>query len=197
MSDPETLKIYAEKAEEYAGLTEGFNTADPALSAFIAAVPKGGRVLDLGCGPGASAAEMARAGLDVLALDPVAEMVALAARHPGVTTRQAGFDDIDEDAAFDGIWANFSLLHAPKADMPRHLATLVKALKPGGIFHIALKTGTGEQRDRLGRFYAYYTDAELSGLLEAAGLTITDRRTGKDTGLDGSIAPWIALRAHA
>jgi hypothetical protein len=124
-------------------------------------------------------------------------MVALARRHPGVTARRASFDDIDAVARYDGIWASFSLLHAPRADLPRHLAALVRALKPGGRFHIAVKTGNGEKRDRLGRFYTYYTDAELSGLLEAAGLTITARRTGSGKGLDGAVAPWIAITASA
>ena len=197
MSDAETLKVYAEQAEEYAALTDDVNAADPVLAAFIEALPKGGAVLDLGCGPGASAAQMAQAGLIVEAVDPVAEMVALAGRHPGVTARQASFDDIDAVAVYDGIWASFSLLHAPRADLPRHLAALTRALKPGGLFHIAVKTGTGETRDRLGRFYTYYTDAELSGLLETAGLTIMARRTGSGKGLDGTDAPYIAISAHA
>jgi SAM-dependent methyltransferase len=197
VSDPETLQVYAEQAEEYARLTDDFNTTDPALSAFLDALPKGGTVLDLGCGPGASAASMAQAGLRVVAVDPVAEMVALAGRHAGVSARQASFDDIDAVAEYDGIWASFSLLHAPRADLPRHLAALFRALKPGGLFYIAVKTGTGEKRDRLGRFYTYYTDAELSGHLEAAGLTITDRRTGSGRGLDGSEAAYVAITAHA
>jgi SAM-dependent methyltransferase len=197
VSDPETLKIYAAQAQEYARVTDAFNAEDPSLVAFIAALPQDGRVLDLGCGPGASAAAMARAGLKVVAVDPVAEMVALAGAHPGVKAHLAGFDDIDALAEFDGIWANFSLLHAARADLPRHLEALVRALKPGGRLHIAVKTGTGEKRDRLGRFYTYYTDAELSGLLEAAGLTITARRTGADKGLDGAVAPWIAIAARA
>ena len=48
--------------------------------------------------------------------------------------------------------------------MPMHLKNVANALKGGGIFHVGLKTGTGEQRDRLGRFYAFYTDEELTGL---------------------------------
>jgi SAM-dependent methyltransferase len=197
VSDPETLQVYAARAQEYAELTDDFNASDPGLDAFIAAVVPAGRVLDLGCGPGASAARMAKAGLRVDAFDPVAEMVALASRHPGVTVRQAGFDDLDDTGIYDGIWANFSLLHAPRADMPRHLAGIRRALRPGGRFHIALKTGTGEGRDALGRHYTYYMEDELRGLLAETGFTVTGKYEGCDKGLSGKAEPWIALAAHA
>lgn len=196
MSDDETLKVYADKAQDYAEMTDQTAAVDPSLRAFIDAIPPKGRVLDLGCGPGDSAAVMAVTGLAVEAFDPVAEMVALANAHDGVEARQAGFTDISGTDVYDGIWANFSLLHAPRAEMPKHLARIAQALKPGGRFHIAVKTGTGSRRDSLGRFYAYYTDAELTGLLTAAGLTVTDRRTGSEKGLDGVEAPWISLAAH-
>ena len=197
MSDEATIRVYDQRAGEYAGLTDGYNSADPQLTAFIAAVPAGGRVLDLGCGPGTAVAVMAQAGLRVEAVDASAEMVALAAQHPGVTARQGTFDDIAENAAFDGIWANFSLLHAPRDDFPRHLAALHRALKPGGVFHIGMKLGQGEGRDRLGRHYAYYGEDELKILLRDAGFTVTGHRLGSGSGLDGSVSDWIVVAAHA
>ena len=130
------------------------------------------------------------------ATDAAPEMVAMAARHDGVTARLAGFDDIERHDLYDGIWANFSLLHAPRRDMPRHLAALRRALKPGGHLHVALKSGTGEARDTLGRFYTYYTEEELHGLLRDAGFAPVSGRTGTGAGLDGTIAPWIAMTAH-
>ncbi|MBW4707277.1 class I SAM-dependent methyltransferase [Roseobacter sp. YSTF-M11] len=196
MNDDETLRVYGSKAQEYDALTGKFNQTDPRLGAFMASLPQGAHVLDLGCGPGTSAAAMARHGLRVTALDPVPEMIALASRHPGVDTRLAGFDDIEGTDIYDGIWANFSLLHAARSDMPRYLAALAQALKPAGRFHIGMKTGTGSKRDAIGRFYTYYTDAELTGLLEDVGLTITARVTGREKGLDGVEAPYICLAAH-
>lgn len=196
MSDGETLKVYADRAGDYARRFSDDSAQNPQLMAFIAALPAGGHALDLGCGPGHAAAAMAAAGLQVTAFDPVPEMVAFAAAHTGVAARVAGFDDIAGTDLYDGIWANFSLLHAPRTDMPRHLAALAEALKPGGRFHIGMKTGTGAQRDPIGRLYTYYTDAELTELLEAAGLTVTGRTTGREKGLDGVEADWICLAAH-
>ncbi|TDK46748.1 class I SAM-dependent methyltransferase [Antarcticimicrobium luteum] len=196
MSDPKTIAIYDDRAAEYAGMTDQYNTTDPRLVAFIAACPEGGRVLDLGCGPGAAAARMAEAGLAVDAVDASAAMVEMAARHPGVTARHATFDDIAGEALYDGIWANFSLLHAPRTDFPRHLSGLHRALKPGGVFLIGLKLGKGEARDRIGRLYTYYTEDDLMDYLRAAGFTPTDIKHGQGEGLDGTVSPWISVIAH-
>lgn len=193
--DPQTIETYNRQAGDYARLTKA-DARDEFLIAFIDAMPEGAHVLDLGCGPGFAAAEMADAGLVVVAVDASEEMIELAARHPGVSARLETFDDISGADLYDGIWANFSLLHAPRRDMPRHLAGLAKALKPGGRFHIGVKSGTGEKRDRLGRLYTYYQEAELRRLLEEAGLNVTDAKTGKGVGLDGSVADWVVLTAH-
>lgn len=193
MSDPETIAVYDRRAADYAARNEGYIRRDPQLAAFIAACPQGGRVLDLGCGPGISSAMMAEAGLEVDATDASAEMVALAARAPGVTARQATFDQIEGEDIYDGIWAAFCLLHAPRADFPHHLAALRKALKPGGKFAIGMKLGAGEARDRIGRHYTYYTHEALMDHLRAAGFTPASetRETGK--GLDGSMAELITV----
>lgn len=194
MTDEETLNVYAAKADEYA---KRFTTAKPDLhlAAFMLAVAKNGRVLDLGCGTGRSTAFMIKAGLRAEGLDASAEMADLARKTNGVDVAVGGFETLDADAAYDGIYANFSLLHAPKAEMPEHLDRVSKAIVPGGFLHIGLKTGTGEKRDALGRFYAYYTDAEITGLLLDAGFFVIERSFGADEGLDGTLAPWIILLA--
>ncbi len=194
-ADDTTLGVYAQKAADYAAMTTKA-AEDPALIAFTGGLPKGARVLDLGCGPGGAAGAMAKAGLVVDATDAVPEMVVMAEALEGVTAWQASFDEIAGDNLYDGIWANFSLLHAPKADMPRHLAALRRALKPGGLFHIGMKTGTGEKRDPLGRHYAYYTEEELCGLLKDVGMTPFSTATGAEKGLDGVEAPWVVIAAH-
>lgn len=194
-ADAETLRVYAEQAERYA---QTFDTdrKDPWLDSFLAALPAGAHVLELGCGPGRIAAMMLSAGLRVDAVDAAPEMVALAARLHGVSARVARFDQIDGVAVYDGIWANFSLLHAPKSEMPAHLARLKTALVPGGRFHLGLKTGTGEKRDDLGRFYAFYEEAELRGLLAAAGFTVQQVDHGASAGLAGTVDPWLIVTAH-
>ncbi|MDA7966011.1 class I SAM-dependent methyltransferase [Ruegeria sp.] len=197
MSDRDTISVYNEQAVRYSEMTDDDNFGDPQLSRFIDAIPEGGKVLDLGCGPGASATVMAQAGLQVDATDASVEMVRLASAHEGVHARQAEFSDLDAVAMYDGIWANFSLLHAKRADFPTHLTAIHRALKPGGVFYIAMKLGQGEGPDRLGRYYSYYSEDELKTYLQEAGFTVTDRRLGSGTGLDGSVSDWIGLASHA
>jgi trans-aconitate methyltransferase len=193
--DAETLAVYAAQAQAYADLTVDLK-GDKHLAAFIAAMPSGARVLDLGCGPGRAAGQMANRGLQVDAMDAVPEMVAMAAAHTGVTAWKGTFDDITGTAIYDGIWANFSLLHAPRSAMPHHLAALRRALKDGGIFHIGVKTGTGEARDALGRLYTFYAEDELRTLLADAGLSPQNSWTGRDTGLSGQADDWVVIHAH-
>jgi len=139
---------------------------------------------------------MARAGLKVDATDASQAMVDKAGQEPNVTAWQASFDDIGGDNIYDGIWASFSLLHAPRDAFPVHLSALHKALKPGGAFAIGLKLGDGTHRDRLGRQYTYYTETELHARLTEAGFTVTGHDTGRGPGLDGTDSDWIVMRAH-
>ena len=196
MSDEETLKIYATQSENYAALTDDDLSSDPLLAEFIAALPRGGSALDLGCGPGTAAGVMANAGLLVHATDAVPEMIALAAQHPLVHTDVQTFDQTTGTALYDGIWANFSLLHAQRSALPTILRALHTALKPNGYFHIGMKLGETTARDSIGRQYTYVTEPELRALLGIAGFTITKKHTGSGKGLDGTYADWIALAAY-
>ena len=60
-ADRETLAVYAERAEDYANLVQS-EGAGKDLKAFIAALPPGAHVLDLGCGPGFASAIWPRPG---------------------------------------------------------------------------------------------------------------------------------------
>jgi SAM-dependent methyltransferase len=194
MSDKETLGIYDAKAQDYAKLTkDDAKNADAA--AFIGFVSKGGRVLDLGCGPGHFAAAMAKSGLVVEAVDASGEMVKLAAKHEGVSARQETFDDLNAVDTYDGIYANFSLLHADRTKVPTHIAEIARALKTGGIFHIGMKTGKGEERDGIGRRYSYFSESELEKMMTDNGLTILRRNHGEDIGLSGEMAEWVVLQS--
>jgi SAM-dependent methyltransferase len=180
-ADRQTLTVYDAQAEAYAARRDGW--IEPGLPEFMAQLPAGGSVLDLGCGPGDSALNMQQAGFRVDAVDASAEMVK-AANALGVNARQATFDEIEGEAVYDGVWASYSLLHAPREAMPGHLARLRRALKPGGYFHIGMKLGTGAKRDPLGRLYTYYGEDELEGLLRTAGLTPVARELSSGIGLD-------------
>ena len=195
MADERTIAVYNAKAGDYARMVDA-GGPDQTLRDFIAALPAGARVLDLGCGPGGASAHMRAAGLDPDPVDASPAMIALAKERFGLEGRLATFDEIEGDAIYDGIWANFSLLHAARADLPRHFAALARALRPGGLFHVGLKTGTGEARDAIDRLYTYVTVEELHRLFADAGLTVLSTREGSEKGLAGTDDPFVLCLAR-
>ena len=195
-ADSDTIAVYDARVKDYAMMTADLTEA-PELEAFAKALPRGARVLDLGCGPGRHAGWLAARGFKVEAVDASSEMVALAANQAGVTARQAAFSDIGPPARFHGIWANFSLLHMPRAALPEQLSRLRAAGLDGHLLHLGMKCGTGEGPDRLGRFYAYWQPGELVALLEAAGYRTLWQREGVAKGLAGGTDPYVLIRARA
>lgn len=194
MTDAQTLAVYDARAGDYATHFAA-ERPDRFLAAFMAELPPGAFVLDMGCGPGTASAFLTAAGHRVDAVDASPGMVALA-RERGVAARLGSFVDVAADAVYDGVWANFSLLHAPRAEVPGHVARLARALRAGGVFHLGMKLGTGEGRDRLGRFYSYFTRAELEGYLAAAGLVCVAAHEGSEVGLAGVDEPFVLMRAR-
>jgi len=198
MTDRETMEVYATAAGDYANrFAQAQNSDQEAdLQAFLANLPKAGHVLDLGCGPGHWAARIRDAGLTVDAMDASPEMAQLAKDNFDLDVQTIPFEDLTAQNRYDGIWANFSLLHAPRADFPNHLARIHRALRSGGCLSIGMKIGTGEHRDHLGRFYAYYGEQELRDLLTDAGFTVTRSRLGNGKGLAGSDDTFVVMTAH-
>lgn len=196
MSDKETLAVYAAQVEKYAKVAIP-SESDKTLAVFLEDMAPGAKILDWGCGVGNASAFMRDLGFAVTATDATPEFAAKARDKYGLPVRVETFADLDEKAAFDGVWASFSLLHDRKANMPARLAQIHRALVAGGRLALGLKLGEGEKRDEIGRFYAFYTEDELQDLLAAAGFTVTRKKYGEAKGLDGQMWPWIMVYAHA
>lgn len=190
-ADPKTLAVYSQRIADYQEMTTG--TQDYRnLGDFINSLPAGGSVYDIGAGPGQDAKVMKDAGLSVVALEPTPEFADLIEQH-GIEVQRKTFAQIDEVAQYDGAWASFSLLHAKRVDLPSCLQKIATALKPGGLFVIGMKVGSGETRDKLGRFYSYYSTDELKELLSAAGFIVKRCTEGAARGLAGSKDPYVVI----
>jgi 2-polyprenyl-3-methyl-5-hydroxy-6-metoxy-1,4-benzoquinol methylase len=124
------------------------------LRFLLAGVPPGSRVLDLGCGEGAFAAELLRAGSEVLAVDVAEEPLRRAReKSPELSTQLIDGEGTWglADASFDVVWAGEVIEHV--ADTSRWLSELRRVLRPGG--RVLLST------PQLGR--AQLLSAALSG----------------------------------
>lgn len=194
MSDKRTIDAYTTRVDDYLKVPLPPEQIE-ARAAFAQAVGDG-LVLDLGSGPGLDSGFFLGQGLRVRALDATPVFVEHA-RANGVDAHLGTFDAVTETAEYDGVCASFSLLHAPRADFPRHLAAIHQALKPRGMFFLGLKLGTGEHRDELDRCYTYFTRPEIETALIEAGFVIDRVTTGMGKGLAGSYDGFILVLAHA
>lgn len=196
MTDRRTIAVYDKGAKDYAKRFAS-DGPDEHLQRFAESLGAASKVLDLGCGNGSASAHLSELGHDVVGLDASQAMLDIAASRAKAEFRLGSFDDINTLGSFDAVWANFSLLHAAREDLARHLSDLRGALPAGGLFHIGMKTGSGEKRDGIDRRYTYVTEPELSGLLQDAGFEVIHNSLGQSPGFDGTVAPWVILLARA
>jgi len=166
MVDDDTLQFYRRNAEAYAGWAKAPSTR---LKGFLAMLPAGGSILELGCGAGNHSAEMLAAGFTLRATDGSPEMAEIAARRLGHPVETMLFDQLDEHDAFDGVWASACLLHVPRDELAGILGRIHRALKPAGLFYASFKVGEGDGRDSLGRYYNYPSPEWLQATYAQAG----------------------------
>jgi ubiquinone/menaquinone biosynthesis C-methylase UbiE len=134
--DDDYLKLYS-------GRLTAERTRDEA--AFIEAQlapPPGARVLDLACGTGRHAIEMARRGYRVTGFDfsdRYLEIAATNARSAGVAVDWVRGDmrELEVERAFDAVYSYFtSFGYYSDDDNERVLGRIARALVPGGAFLI-------------------------------------------------------------
>jgi SAM-dependent methyltransferase len=111
--------------------------SEPLAVAFadVAGVSRGQRALDVGCGPGALTAELARrlGSNEVCAVEPSRSFAAAAReRLPGVQVREAGAERIPfPDGAFDVALAQLSVHFM--TDPVTGLREMARVTRPGGM----------------------------------------------------------------
>ena len=195
MTDPKTIAFYDSSAVQYDNCFDS-GAASTELKDFLALLPDGADVLDLGCGPARASVHMRNTGHRPDPVDASQGMIDLANETHDIGARLLTFADLDMVDAYDGVWANFSLLHAPKPDLPRHIAAIATALRDGGIFHVAMKVGSGEKRDHIERLYTFVTVDELHGMLKDTGFEVVAIQEGSDVGMAGTNDAFVTMRAR-
>jgi SAM-dependent methyltransferase len=193
--DQATLQFYRGNAEAYAG--REITSRQARLTAFLALLPPRASILELGCGAGSDTADMLARGFDVRATDGSPEMAAVASKRLGRTVETLLFHELDEVEAYDGVWANACLLHVPRDELAGILRLIRRALKPAGAFFASYKTGDGDGRDALNRYYNYPSPDWLRATYAEAGQwSSLSIESGEVRGFDDKTAPMLFVVAR-
>lgn len=152
----------------------------------------GARCLDIGCGGGILAESLARAGAEVVGIDPSRESLKAARAHAKherlrIEYRHGFAEDLRERAHYDVVFAVDVLEHVN--DLGAALDTAIRALKPGGHFGFLTHNATLEAFEEIvwrweyvertaargaHDFHRFITPPDLTRMLRARGCRVTD-----------------------
>lgn len=167
-----TVEYYDKHADDYYLQTNNIDMSE-SYRKFIhqlkEAKREGGRLLDAGCGVGRDTRHFIKVGYKVHSFDLSEKMCEITNRYPFAFCEQKSFLDLDEYEEYDGIWANASLLHVSKSDLPTALLKLTKALKVGGILFASFKTEDNFWK-RDNRTFYFHSRDELERIIKEKNL---------------------------
>jgi cyclopropane fatty-acyl-phospholipid synthase-like methyltransferase len=182
---------YDRVADEYAAL-ESEHAPWPRLGrvkAFIAGLPDGSRVLDLGCGNGVPATRVIARRHVVTGVDISPEQIARAKSNiPAASFHRADARDIDfPPHSFDAVVALYLIDNVPAIDYPALFRKLAGWLKPGARILLSAEPGNdpGRTYEWLGvpMFINTLPASEVAAMLEDASLRVLE--TDSETQLEG------------
>jgi len=169
---------------------------------FIAHLPAGSKILDCGCGPGMDTERFAQLGYSVTAIDLSDRFVEIARRRvPNAFVQKMDMRSLTfPEAAFDGIWASFSLLHIRASEIQKTLFGFRSVLRDGGLFFTALHRGlrtewvkttiSGMERDT---YMQEWLQADIEAIVHEAGFEVIGSRPFERV---GGRYPLLSIFAH-
>lgn len=199
--DPQDLaQITATTLGNYNDVAEGFRegTRDHDVSQNIDALLRNiagqapFQILDLGCGPGRDLRTFTAMGHIATGLDGSARFAEMARADSHCEVLHQNFLELDLPAErFDGIFANASLFHIPRQELPRVLGELRAALKPGGVLFSSNPRGNNQEGWKGQRYGAFHDLESWSTLLHEAGFAAVEHYY-RPAGLPREQQPWLA-----
>ncbi len=188
-----TLQHYDQRAEAFWEGTRGHDVTQniDAMLGHIRGEPPF-TLLDFGCGPGRDLKTLAELGHVAIGLDGAPRFVEMARVHSGCDVWLQDFLALDlPERSFDGVFANASLFHVPRSELPRVLRALRGALKPEGILFSSIPHGADREGWSDGRYGVFHAPESWRALGSAAGFVELERYY-RPSGAPPGAQPWLA-----
>jgi SAM-dependent methyltransferase len=188
-----TLGHYQSRAEAFWEGTRNHDVAQniDALLRHIRGTPPF-TLLDFGCGPGRDLRAFVERGHRAIGLEGAQALAEMARRHSGCEVWQQDFLRLLLPVAhFDGIFANASLFHVPRQELPRVLRALRSTLKPGGVLFSSNPRGENQESINGERYGAYYDLTTWRNYVADAGFVELEHYY-RPAGLPCEQQPWLA-----
>ena len=161
--DGRTQRYYSDNAEEY--FRETVNSfVTQAAEEFLSHIPTNGRILDCGSGSGRDTKYFLDNGYDTDAIDANPELCRIASEYTDHPVVCMDYNALDRTEAYDGIWAQASLLHERRENLPSLFSILSCALKKSGVLYCSFREGKTDGREGE-RWYTNMTEESLNPLL--------------------------------
>lgn len=166
-TDSQVAAAYNAVAEEYAEALHDELTGKPLDRALLEAVVEmcdGGRIADIGCGPGHVTRHLVSLGAKPLGVDISPAMIDIArTENPGVEFRVESMTDLTEpDQSLGGAVLLYAIINLSPTERARTFAQVFRTLRPGGIvlvsFHIRSEEFAAGQTQHLDTWFGHSVD---------------------------------------
>ena len=188
-----TVAHYDERADDFFEGTRDHDVRQnsDALLQFIDA-PAPLAILDVGCGPGRDLKTFQALGHQPVGLDGSPRFADMARAYSGCEVWQQNFLTLDlPPERFDGVFANASLFHVPRAVLSTVLAQLHATLKPQGVMFSSNPRGHNDEGWSGDRYGTYHDLTGWRQFMTAAGFTELHHYY-RPPGLPVEQQPWLA-----
>ena len=135
-----SINYYNKNAQDFFSNTVNVDMTH-VYNEFTKIIPKGGSILDAGCGSGRDTLAFINMGYKVTAFDASPVLAHLATNHTGIPIKSHKFLDLSDISTFDAVWACASLLHVSREELPINILKLSRTLKENGILYASFKEG--------------------------------------------------------
>ena len=181
-----TVEYYNNTAKEYFDSTSQVDLED-LYERFLAYIPAGGSIMDLGCGSGRDVKWFRDHGYDAYGLDASEKLVRIACEKLEIPIELSTIEEWVADDPYDGIWCCASIMHLDDEAIEQFFSNLKDNLKPAGVLFMSVKSGIETGTDRYGRYLRDFEERDIHELLarhqelELKELWYTEDKLSRDT----------------